>query len=99
MNPYSSFDKAEEHRDLAASIKQQRDEWVREKADELSALFPELVTDFASPFGSGKFYVKLIGDDDAQEAYATFVDTFCLAKAERMARENEFTHGSYQEVA
>lgn len=99
MKPYANFDRAEEQRELNHEIQISREEWVREKANELSELFPELITDFATPFGNGKFYVKLIGNEDAQDAYATFVDTFCLAKAERLAKENEFLYGSFSEVA
>jgi hypothetical protein len=93
------YDRTEAARESQHDHQVLRDEWVRNKANELAELFPELVTDFATPFGNSKFYVKLIGDEDAQDAYATFVDTFCLAKAEKQARENEFLHGSYSEVA
>lgn len=99
MNAYRMYDKEEQRRETLSDYQTSRDEWVRNAASELAESFPELVTDFATPFGGGRFYVKLIGDEDAQIAYATFVDTFCLAKAERLAKENEFLHGSYSEVA
>lgn len=99
MNAYRMYDREEAYRESQHDYKTARDEWVRSKANELAELFPELVTDFATPFGQGKFYVKLIGDECAQDAYATFVDTFCVAKAEQQAKENEFLRGSYSEVA
>ena len=55
------------------------DEAVRERAEELSALFPDDVEMFAA---DNPAYFSLLASDDAQDAYAAFVDRICLAKAQ-----------------
>ncbi len=73
---------------VAESIESQRwdrhyselnyDEAVRERAEELSALFPDDIELFAA---ANPAYAFLLASDDAQDAYAEFVDRLCLDKA------------------
>jgi len=54
------------------------DEAVRERAEELSALFPDDIELFAA---DNPAYSFLLTSDAAQDAYAAFVDRICLDKA------------------
>lgn len=99
MNVFANYDRAEAIRDTRALLKDNRDEWVREKADEISSRFPELVDDFVSAFTPGRCWMIVAGNETAQDAYADFVEKVCLAEAEKMAKENEFINGNFSEVA
>lgn len=54
------------------------DETIRDRAEELSALFPDDVEMFAA---SNPSYAFLLETDDAQDAYADFIDRICMDKA------------------
>ncbi|CAI1787282.1 Uncharacterised protein [Serratia entomophila] len=96
MNPFMNYDRAEEVRESKVDYQRARDEWVRDKADELSKKWPEQLSMFANPFL--RMGLSLQGDD-AQEAYAEMVEKVCQQQAEKMAGENEFLHGTFREVA
>lgn len=55
------------------------DEAVRERAEELSALFPDDIELFAK---ENPAYSFMLAGDDAQDEYADFVDRLCLKLAE-----------------
>lgn len=98
MNAYAAYDRAEYIRDTKELQQIGRDEWVRERADELNALFPENIATFASPF-QNPVYRKIISNSEVQELYAEFVDRASVAIAEAEAKENEFLYDNYQGVA
>jgi hypothetical protein len=54
------------------------DEAILDRAEELSALFPDDVEMFAA---SNPNYASLLATDDAQDAYADFIDRICMDKA------------------
>ncbi len=95
MTPYVMHERAEVARGAAESHQVSRDEWIRDKANELAEKYPELVTDFVS----WKYFSLVCSSETAQDLYAEFVDKMCLEAAEKMAKENEFLTGKFSEVA
>jgi hypothetical protein len=96
MNPFVNYDRADEAQNDKAAYQQARDEWIRDKADELSKKWPEQLSMFANPF----LRVSLgLYDDESQDAYAEMVDKLCIAQATKQASENEWMNGTFREVA
>lgn len=93
MSRFITYDRIEQGRDVAAVMKVARDEWVRNKADELASQFPECVMDFyrtslgLSPYGVG------LDSDAAQDAYAVFVEAVCLEKAKKLRSDKDWQEG------
>ena len=55
------------------------DEAVRERAEELSAQYPDTVEEFAREH---PLLMAMLSTDEAQDEYAEFVDRLCLKLAE-----------------
>ena len=90
MNAYLSYDRLQEERDNAELARNKKDDWIRDKVDELSALYPETISEFRNPFLKLSSYDAGLNGDAAQDAYAKFVDAVCLDKAIRLWHEKEF---------
>lgn len=80
MGAYAQHDIAEERRWEQHDAQVDKDEWIRDRADELQAKWPEELTRLCNPF----LHTSLPGlrSDAAQDAYAEMVDKICLAQAE-----------------
>ncbi|MEY8768983.1 host nuclease inhibitor GamL [Erwinia sp. ACCC 02193] len=90
MNRFSMYDRVQQMRDDAAEVQVAKDEWIREKADELARDFPQCAMDFYRPsLGLSPYRVGL-DSDTAQDAYAIFVESVCLAKAKELYSEAKF---------
>lgn len=98
MNAYAAYDRAEYIRDTRELQQIGRDEWVRERADEINELFPESIATFASPF-QNPAYRKIISNSEVQELYAEFVDRASVILAEDEAKGNELLYDNYSGVA
>lgn len=98
MNPFMSYDRLESARENANTYRQEKDEWIRNKADELSAKWPELLDELISPFLISSIGLAHYGSD-AQDAYAEMVEKICLDEAKKQAAEHEFLNGTFREVA
>lgn len=90
MNAYLSYDRLQEERDNAELARNEKDDWIRDKADEISALYPETISEFRNPSLKFSAYDAGLNGDAAQDAYAKFVDAVCLDKAIRLWEEKEF---------
>jgi len=90
MNAYLSYDRIQEERDNAELARNEKDEWVRDKAEEIKSHYPEELGDFKNPFLEMNSYAAGLCGDVAQDAYAKFVNTVCLDKAIRLWEEKEF---------
>lgn len=96
MNPHMNYDRTEGARESKAAYQQARNEWIRDKADELAKKWPEQLSTFANPF----LRVSLgLYDDESQEAYAEMVDKICVAQATKQAADNEWMNGTFREVS
>ena len=96
MSPYMNHERAEDAQEGKAAYQQARNEWIRDKADELAKKWPEQLSTFANPF----LRVTLgLYDDESQEAYAEMVDKLCVAQATKQAADNEWMNGTFREVA
>ena len=96
MNPHMNYDRTEDVQESKAAYQQARNEWIRDRADELSKKWPEQLSTFANPF----LRVSLgLYDDESQDAYAEMVDKLCVAQATKQASENEWMNGTFREVA
>lgn len=93
-----NYDRIENARESANCYKQEKDEWIRNKADDLSAKWPELLDDLISPFLISNIGLAHYGSD-MQDAYAEMVEKICLAEAKKQAVEHEFLNGTFREVA
>lgn len=91
MNRFANYDLIERHNENVEAAKVERDEWIRSKADQLAGFFPQCAMDFY-PKSKGGFNPYQVGldSDEAQDAYADFVDAVCLAKATKLRMEAEF---------
>lgn len=98
MNAYAAYDRAEYIRDTRELQQIGRDEWVRERADEINDQFPVNLSDFASPF-KNSFYRMIIANSELQELYAEFADRASVVLAEAEAKENELLYDNYSGVA
>ncbi|CNJ55434.1 Uncharacterised protein [Yersinia rohdei] len=97
MNPFMSHDRLENARESVNAYKQEKDEWIRNKADELSTKWPELLDELISPFLISGIGLAHYGSD-MQDAYAEMVEKICLAEAQKQAKEHEFLNGTFREV-
>lgn len=96
MNPHMNYDRTEDARERKAAYQQARNEWIRDKADELAKKWPEQLSTFANPF----LRVSLgLYDDESQDAYAEMVEKLCVAQATKQAADNEWMNGTFREVA
>ena len=90
MRRFLNFDRVEQMRNDAAAAEVRRNGWIRDKADQLARQFPECAMDFyrtslvMSPYDVG------LNTDKAQDAYAAFVETVCLAQAEKLYSDAYF---------
>lgn len=82
MNRFSMYDRVEQERQRGEDSQVKRDEWIRNKADELAESFPQCAMDFYPQHKGFSPYRVGLDSDAAQDAYAAYVDTVCLAKAE-----------------
>ena len=80
MAAYALQHSVEEQRWQEHDNQVERSEWIRERADELQAKWPEELTRLYNPFLHGSLPGLRL--DDAQDAYAEMVDKICLAQAE-----------------
>jgi len=90
MNRFMHYDRIQQFRDSAEEAQVRKDEWIRDKADELSKDFPQCAMDFYRPSSGLSPYRVGLESDEAQDAYAVFVDAVCLAKAKRLWDEAYF---------
>lgn len=97
MSAYVNYDRAEYIQDTRELNQIARDEWVRERADEINDQFPINLSDFASPF-QNTFYRMLLANSELQELYAEFADRASVILAESEATENELLHDNYQGI-
>ena len=87
MSRFSMYDRVQQMRDNAEMAQVEKDDWIREKADELARYFPECAMEFyrtslhMSPYRVG------LDSDAAQDAYSIFVESVCLAKATELYGE------------
>lgn len=96
MNPYMNHERAEDAQEGKAAYQQARNEWIRDKADELAKKWPTELSMLSNPF----LRVSLgLYDDESQEAYAEMVDKICVAQATKQAADNEWMNGTFREVA
>lgn len=79
MSAYTMHDRVEDQRWQQHDAQVQKDEWIRERADELQAKWPEELTRLYNPFLHGG--LPGLRMDEAQDAYAEMVDKICLAQA------------------
>lgn len=90
MSRFSMYDRVQQMRDDAAEVQVAKDEWIRDKADELARDFPQCAMEFYRPsLGLSPYRVGL-DSDAAQDAYAIFVESVCLAKATELYSEAQF---------
>lgn len=90
MSRFTMYDHVEQMRNDAEAVQVHRDEWVRNKADELAASFPQCAMDFyRTSIGFSPYRVGM-DSDAAQDAYAQFVESVCLAKAKELLSDAEF---------
>ena len=79
MGAYAQHEIAEAQRWQQHDAQVSKDEWIRDRADELQAKWPEELTRLYNPF----LLTSLPGlrSEAAQDAYAEMVDKICLAQA------------------
>lgn len=84
------YDRVQQMLDDAEAAQVDKDEWIRGKADELARDFPQCAMEFYRPsLGLSPYRVGL-DSDAAQDAYAIFVESVCLAKAKELYSEAQF---------
>lgn len=88
MGAYAQHDMAEEHRWKQHDAQVEKDEWIRDRADELQAKWPEELTRLYNPFLHGS--LPGLRSEAAQDAYAEMVDKICLAQAEEDWQNKEW---------
>lgn len=88
MSAYAQHEIAEEQRWQQHDAQVSKDEWIRDRADELQAKWPEELTRLYNPFQ----HTSLPGlrSEAAQDAYAEMVDKICLAQAEEDWQNKEW---------
>jgi len=84
------YDRVQQMRDDAEAVQIAKDEWIRDKAEELSREFPECAMEFYRPSLGLSPYKVGLNSDAAQDAYAIFVESVCLAKAKELYSEAQF---------
>lgn len=90
MSRFTMYDRAEMARQSDEEQQVFKDEWIRNKADQLAANFPECAMDFYPTMSRFSPYRVGLDSDEAQDAYAVYVDTVCLAKATRLYSDAQF---------
>lgn len=90
MSRFTMYDRTESQRHNDEAVRVARDEWIRDKADQLAATFPQCAMDFYPTMSRFSPYRVGLDSDEAQDAYAVYVDTICLAKATRLYSEAQF---------
>lgn len=90
MNRFAMYDRVEHQREMADAAQIEREEWIRDKADQLAATFPQCAMDFYPTMSRFSPYRVGLDSDEAQDAYAVYVDTVCLAKATQLYSEAQF---------
>jgi len=90
LNPYMMHDRAKHQFDDAEDHDDRRNEWIRNKADELAEEFPETVMEFYRTSTGFSPYKVGLDSDEAQDAYAAFIDAVCLTKATQLYSDAEF---------
>ncbi|WP_428945261.1 hypothetical protein ACQK5W_04060 [Pantoea sp. FN060301] len=90
MSRFTMYDRAEMARQSAEERQLFKDEWIRNKADQLATSFPECAMDFYPTHRGFHPYLVGLDSDEAQDAYAAFVESVCLAKAKKLYSEAEF---------
>jgi len=88
MGAYAQHEIAEAQRWQQHDAQVSKDEWIRDRADELQAKWPEELTRLYNPFQ----HTSLPGlrSEAAQDAYAEMVDKICLAQAEEDWQNKEW---------
>lgn len=90
MNRFAHYDLIQQHRDDAEAAQVRKDEWIRDKAEQLAKYFPQCAMDFYRPSTGMNPYRVGLDSDEAQDAYAVFVDAVSLAKATQLYAEADF---------
>ncbi|WP_147198567.1 host nuclease inhibitor GamL [Pantoea sp. CCBC3-3-1] len=90
MNRFVMYDRNEQAKHDAEAAQVARDEWIRTKAAELADSFPETAMEFYRPSLVMSPYRVGLDSDEAQDAYAAFVDAVCQAKAKQLYVEAYF---------
>ena len=90
MNPFMSYDRLQRFRDDSEVAQVRKDEWIRNKADELSEEFPQCAMEFYRASLNFSPYKVGLDSDEAQDAYAAFVEAVCQAKAKQLWDEAYF---------
>jgi len=88
MSAYAQHEMAEAHRWQQHDAQVEKDEWIRDRADELQAKWPEELTRLYNPFLHGS--LPGLRSEAAQDAYAEMVDKICLAQAEEDWQNKEW---------
>lgn len=89
MNAYLTYDRIQEEREREELGKSEKDEWIRDKADELAEEFPETVCQFYNHFLTFNASDVGLNDDAAQDAYVRFIEEVCIAKSVQLWGEKE----------
>ncbi|MBE5254560.1 host nuclease inhibitor GamL [Mixta mediterraneensis] len=90
MNRFATYDRIQQHRDDVEAAQVRKDEWIRDKSDQLSKEFPQCVMEFYRPSSGISPYRVGLDSDEAQDAYAEFVEAVCLAKAKHLYEVADF---------
>ena len=90
MNRFAHYDRIQQYSDDKEAAQVRKDEWIRDKADELANAFPQCAMDFYRPSTGMNPYAVGLDSDEAQDAYAAFVEAVCLAKAKQLYSEADF---------
>lgn len=90
MNKFSHYNRIQQFNDDAEAAQVRKDEWIRDKAEQLAKDFPQCAMDFYRPSTGMNPYRVGLDSDEAQDAYAVFVDAVCLAKATQLYAEADF---------
>lgn len=90
MNRFATYDHIQQRNDDIEVAQNRKNEWIRNKADQLANEFPQCAMEFyRTSFRFNPYRVGL-DSDEAQDAYAAFVDAVCLAKAKVLYDEADF---------
>lgn len=90
MSRFSMYDRVQQIQENAEAAQVDKDDWIRDKADELARDFPECAMEFYRPSLRMSPYRVGLDSDAAQDAYVIFVESVCLAKAKELYGEAKF---------
>lgn len=90
MKRFMMYDRIQQRNDDVEAAQVRKDEWIRDKADQLANEFPQCAMDFYRTSLRFNPYRVGLDSDEAQDAYAAFVDAVCLAKATELYAEADF---------